>query len=82
MDLGFLLVDVEAARQDLPAFERFDERVFVDDGATSGVNNDDPLLHLAEFVGGDYVACMFLDTRSASVVNIVVTMRIIAYIER
>lgn len=56
VDLGLVLVDVEADRGDLAGGEGVDEGGLVHDGAAGGVYNDDALFHECEFGGGDGVA--------------------------
>jgi hypothetical protein len=60
VDHGLVLVDVEPAREDVPAVQGLDERVLVHDGAAGRVDNHDALLHLGQLVGGNDVLRMLL----------------------
>lgn len=56
VDLGLVLVDVEADGGDLPGGEGVDEGGLVHDCAAGGVYDDDAGLHEGELGGGDGVA--------------------------
>ncbi len=64
MDLRFLLVDIQTARQDCSLVERFHKSVLIHDGASGRIDDDDARLHLLEFLGADGVAGVFLSSLS------------------